>query len=559
MRRFFLLLLCCFILTTAVSAANTATQVQSNTIISSDGTCQVTLTVQLQVDSPPGNLSFPLPVQARNVSLNGRGVRTQLSGNCRLVDLSGAVPTLGTHTFMLHYSLPDAVVITDKGKLVLNLELLSGFSYPISQMSFEISLPGKPETRPEFVSTYHQQSVESLMDLQIQDNTIRGQFQQGLRDHESLSMSLSVSEELFPQPISKRWSLSSDDIIMYICAALGLLYWLFSMRALPPRRVRRTKEPEGLSAGELGCCLAGMGVDFTMMVISWAQMGYILIQLDDNGRVLLHKRMDMGNERSDFENRYFRILFGRRKTADGTGYHFARLSRKASEVTLGKKNYFIRGSGNPKILRGISALLGAIGGVSLALALASDTVWQVILGILLFVLGGFVSWKIHEGAARLHLRKGPVVLIALGSSLLWLFLGVLAGEWGVSAFVLAWQWLTGLAVAYGGRRNDSGKLLMSEILGLRRYLKSIPKDELQRILRSNPEFFYRFAPYAMALGVDKAFARQLGAMRLPECTYLTTGMDGHLTALEWNRLLRETAEALDERMLRLPYEKLLGK
>ena len=49
-----------------------------------------------------------------------------------------------------------------------------------------------------------------------------------------------------------------------------------------------------------GSRLTFTGADLTMMVFSWAQLGYLVIHLDDNGRVMLHKRMDMGNERSSF-------------------------------------------------------------------------------------------------------------------------------------------------------------------------------------------------------------------------------------------------------------------
>ena len=59
-----------------------------------------------------------------------------------------------------------------------------------------------------------------------------------------------------------------------------------------------------------------------MLVIAWAQMGYLLIHLDDDGRVLLHRRMTMGNERSDFESQCFRRLFGKRKLVDtGSPYY----------------------------------------------------------------------------------------------------------------------------------------------------------------------------------------------------------------------------------------------
>ena len=44
--------------------------------------------------------------------------------------------------------------------------------------------------------------------------------------------------------------------------------------------------------------------------------------------------------------------------------------------------------------------------------------------------------------------------------------------------------------------------------------------------------------------MDKAFARRFRGIRLPACPYLTTGMDGHMTAAEWSRLLRDVVTAL---------------
>lgn len=558
MRRILIVILCCLLLTTAVSASS-VTDLQSTTSVHSNGTCEVTLTVQLQLDEVPGSLNFPLPANARDISLNGGLARTHPEGSVRNVDISGIVHAPGVYTFTIHYSLPDAVTIDEDENLQLSFDLLSGFAYPIDAMRFTVTLPGAPDRRPEFISTYHQESVETLMELQINESVITGSFTQGLKDHESLSMSLAVTEELFPQPIAKKWSLSTDDIAMYVCTAAALLYWLLTMRALPPRRLRRPKEPEGLTAGELGCCLTAQGVDFTMMVVSWAQMGYLLIQLDDHGRVLLHKRMEMGNERSEFENRMFQSLFGKKRTVDGTGYQYARLCRKALGSVPGRRSWFLRRSGNPRILRVIGAGIGFFGGIALALAFASDTAWQIILSLFLTIIGTAAAWCIQSGAGTLHLRQKLDLYIGLGCSALWLLLGLWAGEFGVALFVVSTQWLTGLAAAYGGRRSDAGRLAMAEILGLRRYLKSVSKDELKKILRFNPEYYYNLAPYAMALGVDKTFARQFGGIQLPGCTWLTTGMDGHMTATEWNQLLREAVSKLDERQRKLPYEKLLGK
>ena len=141
----------------------------------------------------------------------------------------------------------------------------------------------------------------------------------------------------------------------------------------------------------------------------------------------------------------------------------------------------------------------------------------------------------------------------------WLLLSHSAGEWNVALFLIPAQYLAGLAALYGGRRTETGKINAGELLGLRHYLKTMSPEEVRRNQDIDPHYYYDLAPFALALGVDKSFARNLGKDRLPQCPYLTTGMDGHLTAREWNRLLRDTVEAMDVSQARLPFQKLLGR
>lgn len=559
MRRIIFVILCIFLLATTVSATGTVRELTSTTQVDSDGSCQVSLTMQIAMDTADDDLVFPLPRTARDVSLNGHAVRSPLRSGYRIVDLSDVVPGAGIYTVTIQYSLPDSVILDDKDQLFLQFDLLSGFICPIEKMHFTVTLPGTPESRPSFTSTYYQETADSLMDLTVEGNTISATVTSTLKDQETLTMSLAVSEEMFPQSVAKKWKMGTDDVMMLGLAVLALAYWLLTMRCLPPRRSRKAQEPEGLTAGELGSCLTGQGVDFTMLVVSWAQMGYLLIQLDDNGRVLLHKRMDMGNERSDFEIRYFKTLFGQRRTVDGTGFHYARLCQKAARSNPHIRDYYHRSSGNPRIFRILCTAIGLLGGISLATAFVNDTIWQVLLSILLGAVTTASSLVIQAGAKAIHLRRKQYLYLGIGCSVLWLLLGFWSGEWNVAILVIAAQWLCGLAAAYGGRRSDMGKLYMSQILGLRRYLCRVSTAELQRILSVNPDYYYALAPYAMALGVDRAFARQFGKQRLPQCTYMTTGMDGHVTARDWNNLLREAVAAMDERQQRLILEQFLGK
>lgn len=559
MRKFLIVLVCLFSLTVTASAAGTVSQLESNTRIDTDGTCEVTLTMQLRIDSGESVPTFPIPEDAKDVTINGRSIRAKSQGGYRHVALSEAISGAGIHTVTIRYSLPDSITLDKKGIAFLNLELLCGFVYPIENMTFVITLPGEPEHNPELFSTYYQETADSLFGLTIVGNEIRGVSNQQLKDRESLSMTMEVSEELFPQSVAKRWKMGTDDILMIGVAVLALTYWLVTMGNLPPKHSRRTTPPEGLTAGELGCCITAQGVDFTMMVVSWAQMGYLRIHMEENGRVLLNKRMDMGNERSDFEVRCFKTLFGKRDTVDATGLHYARLCRKAGKARPGIRDYYQRRSGNPYIFRGLCAVMGLLGGVSLGISFANDTVWQVLLAILLGGICLVFSWVIQSGAGQIHLRRKWNLWMGLGASLLWILLGVWSREWNVALFSVLGQWAAGLAASYGGRRSEPGRQCLSQILGLRRFLSKVSTAELQRILQVNPEYYYTMAPYAMALGVDGHFARQFDKLQLPECTYLTTDTEDQPGPREWNLLLRDAVAAMDERQKPAILEKIFGK
>lgn len=559
MRRIFIAIVCLMLLTTAVSAAGSVTELQSNATLASDGTCEISMVLQLNIESVESELKFPLPGVARNITLNGSRAKTSRADSMRWVDLSEEIHGAGHYTMALHYSLPDLITEGKNQDLTLTLPLLSGFSYPIEGMEFSITLPGQTNEYPVFTSTYHPESVESYLEYTVDGAVISGHFLQSLKDHEALTMTIPVTAEMFPQTIAKRWSLSYDDLLQYALLVLAMVYWLIFLRCGFSYRLRRVQAPDGITAGELGCCVSGLGVDFPLMILSWAQKGYLTIALDNKHRVFLYKMMDMGNERSEYEVRTFKTLFGKRNRVDGSSGYVARLGRKAGRTIPGFRHYFKKGTGNPMIFRGICACIGAVAGYSLAVAFSTDTVWQVLLGIVLVPLGAGLSWLIQEGARGIRLRHVPDLLIALGCCGIWLLLGSWSNEWAVVIFVTLSQILAGVAATHGGRRTEEGLHVRSEVLGLRRYLRTITPSELAALLENNPEYYFSMAPDAIALGVDAAFARQFGARQMPVCPYLQVPGNQNMTAQQWNQHLRQVIRIMDQRQRKLLWEKLFGK
>ena len=522
----------------------------SRSVVSSGGACDVDLTVTLFLDEAAEPV-FPIPAEATDVTLNGQRTGAPLSGAYKRLSLASVTGnTAGNYTFYIHYTLPGVVDLGEEG-LVLTLPLLCGFEYPVEDLVFSVSFPAEVTTEPVFSSSYYQELIAAQLDVSFNGNTLNGRTG-SLKDHETLSMTLPVTDEMFPQKAVTARVMGLMDLIVLAFLVLAVGYFLLTMRPRLLRRDHRSTAPDGVSAGDLQMWLTGSGVDFSLLVVTWAQLGYLRIQVDDNGRVLLHKRMDMGNERSTFENRSFRSLFGHRRIVDGTGYHYANLCRSMWSKTPRIKEIYQPLSGNPKIFRGLSLVGGMLSGVLLASALAPHSLF---LKILMSLVTGVLSFCIQWGGCATPSRNKLPVWIAAGCGAVWLLLGVISNEVLLCFLMGLFQFCVGLAAVYGGRRTLLGHQTLEQIFQLRRHMRYGSEQDMAQLLKGNPNYFHELAPYALALGLDRKFARRFDRLRLQECNYLIVGNRRQMNASEWARVLRSAVDTLDAKAKRLPLER----
>lgn len=549
-----ILLLAVFLISSALtaSAAVRADTISLNAIVSDDESCHVTLDCTLYVDQTLQKLRFPVPLEATNVYLGTTRVWPQRASSCQYVDLSGLYGT----QFRISYTLPDVIQTGAEGIALLQLPLLSGFEYAISRLDFSITLPGQVTEKPAFSSGYHQASIERELTSTVSGSTVLGNTLSELKDHETLTMTVRVDPELFPNAPVELFDSQSDDTAMIISALLALVYWIVFLRCLPPRRRLSFSAPEGCGAGQAGATITLGKLDLTMMVFSWAQLGYVLIQIDRHGRVLLHKRMNMGNERSSLEQKCFRGLFGARSYVDTSGLQYATFLKKVAAMSPNFQSSVHPRSGNPRLFRALAALVGLFGGISVGISLTQGAPAQGV--FVFFITLAFIaaSWVLQGWASCLFLYDKRRLWHAAVAGVVILITGFFADQLSLMVWLVLSQLLAGLMAFYGGRRTDAGRQDLSQLLGLRRYLKTVPQEHLERIHRSDPEHFHTLAPYALAFGVDKAFAKGFGKEKLPACPYLTTGMDGHRTAGEWSELYRQAVQSMNRRARSMPMERL---
>ena len=557
-RRIAALMLCCILIigcAVPALADNVASYVDNITTLNSNGSCQVTLQVTIHLDSAVENLTFPLPLGAKNVSVNGNPAKAVKADGALQVDISDIVGGFGgDYALRFDYSMENVVIYAEE-KLNLELPVLCGFAYPVNAMDFAISFPTDVETRPYFVGGYRQSTLENIMTIAVTGNLISGSINQPLEDKETVTLVMEVTETMFPLVSTYERTGNPEVIPMLIIGALALLYWMLTLRNLPLFYRRQPTPPEGVSAGELGCRLTFAGADLTMMVFHWAQLGYLVIQTDDK-RVILHKRMDMGNERSLFEVKTFKALFGKRSSIEGTGMQYARLCQKVARQVPGERAMCAKKSGNIKVFLFLNCVIQVFAGVCFAMNLTSRPLLQVILSVLLGALGLFTAWKVQSGMYRFHLRDKRPLYLAVAVGLVWLIAGLVSGVFLIGLLTLLVQAIAGLAAAYGGKRSLMGKQNMEQILGLRSFLKNVSKEEMELLRKNDPEYFFNMAPFAMALGVDAPFAQRYGRKKLPPCPYLLTRKTGRYTAETWDKMLRHTAALLDARYRRMEWEKI---
>lgn len=551
-------LILCVYLALGVSAATGASAMSGFATVNRDGGCQISLTVTLHMEQAVDKLYFPIPAEATGVTVNGSRASASRDGDVRQVNLSRLVrKVVGDITVNLQYSLYDVIATTETGALELRLPMLSGFAYPIEKIEFSVTLPGEVEALPGFVSGYHEARIEEDLRYSISGATITGHSLRAMKDHEFLTMTLPVTADMFPRTLTHTQDYGWAQTAMAVCAGAALLYWIVALWNRPGFARNQAEPPQGYSGGSLGCVMAGTGGDLSMMVFTWAQLGYLLIYVKGQ-RVILHKRMDMGNERSADEVRWFKKIFGKQDRVDTTQFRYGQLCRKAAKTPVDTAGLFHRFHGNPLIFRGVAGLIGLFGGMGIAVAMADGAALQGLLLFLLGALGAVSGWYMQDFGAGFFLRSPRLLRRSLGLAALWLVLGLLSGAPKVALMMDGALLVAGLLLAWGGRRTPEGRLIQMQARGFARYLQKLTPGDVLRICRNDPDYFFRLAPYALALGREKTFAKRFGQMRLEGCPYLTTGMDGHMTALQWAALMRKTATMMDGRASRLPLEKAIA-
>lgn len=522
MKRLLILLACCLLLCTAVFAQEPViTNLKTDCVVESSGTCKITQNFNLSIDEAQKELSFPLGTGVKNASVAGYKARkTNVNGTDTLVLKSGS-GFVGNRSFTVTYTLKN-LVVTENGIQTLTLPMLcADWPWQINAYEFTVTMPQDFIAQPTFESGYSGDVIEDYMDISTQNNVIHGTLSQTLRDHESMTMRLDVDDGYFSRS-RETWKGGSVGIILAaLCLILGVVYWFFTLRSPKMKASSRSMPPDSAQPGDLPYLLCCKKPHFNAMVLHWASLGYLTIVQDEHDNVTLVKNMEMGSERRKYECKLFEMLFSEGEQIDGTSTLFKQTAKKAENAIprFWQKRLYARTSGNVTILRILAYITTAISVLTAFAAILPEITARGFVLFLTFLVGLGVGYIAEKIAAAYYLNEKVWIGISGAAFLALIAVGRISDTFACMLIAIIMLAFTSLQTVHGGKRSEYGTNMIEQALGFHRYMNKLTDSRVKALQAQDPQYLYRMLPYAVAMNCGDALVQNLGEADVEPCEY----------------------------------------
>lgn len=521
--------------------------------VSAKGRAQVTTTVQLTFDTATEQVTIPLAnADVSRVSAGDYRFSVDETDDGTDVIVKNKDGFVGTQTFLITYTVSYADDGDDEADTFTLGLLSSRWARPIGSCSFQVIMPQAFEAEPQIVSGYYGILSAADAGLTVTDTSFSGSVTERMA-YDSLSVVLTLPNQYFAVrsatiPVI---SITFLSVGMLAVLLLCILYWRLKLRSRRVSSSPRLLRPEGILPCQLPTVLDGSTCDVSAMILEWANLGYLSISYARSGTPVLTRLMVMGSERSKAEQRLFAQIFAQRSRTAITPGRFSRAAaqfRAASNRSL-HRVIFDPKSGNPALVQIPCRLLLALGIGYMAYQLLPEGGGFVVLAVLIGLVGLFYSLQLHNALLRFAALRStsPVLLLCLALMLSLLPISLMAGTFPEIAVGIAAILFSSIATAPGPRRSARGVDAMAQTKGCRTFYRQAAWKRLQVFQGKSARFFQTQLPNAVALGVEKQFARRFEDLSVPVPEWLTVPKKSPQTAKNLQQqlapLLRQLREA----------------
>lgn len=446
---------------------------------------------------------------------------------------------------------------------------------PIKEVKFNISMPKVfDKTKIGFSSGKRGSVDNTFVDYIVENNTIRGAYNNILMPEEALTFRVELDEGYFvgaKLETSVFVFISAGGAILCLLVAIAL--WL---KYGKDEQVIETVElypPDKASPLDIAFMYKGYieDDDVVSLLLTLANKGYISIEENNKGGSIFSssdfviRKLKEYNGSNDAEKIFMQGLFEKRSkinsiktimkalksgeeveivgntdgetvTSEDLRYSFYKTVERIKSMMNNKKNkrkiFETVASGISKwliiMVIGIYLLItvppilmySEMGAFALPFAILFPLIGETIFIVMVFTPGKKVIYV--NGIPT----TSKIVSILFGG----LFGGMFGGmPWCMivlPCLLIEKTWLTAYAIGiismmliliinkYMPKRTKFGTEMLGRIRGFKRFLENAEKQELESMVYKNPEYFYDILPYAYVLGVSDKWIKQFESITL---------------------------------------------
>ncbi len=451
----------------------------------------------------------------------------------------------GTYTYELTYTVNREIgFFPDHDELYWNVTGL-GWQFPIDHASATVTLPGPvqpADLKLTGYTGYQASHDENLTFEQISDTNVRFETTQPLSRGQGLSIVVGFPKGILREPSQAdriRWWMQDNPTVVagLMGLALIVIYYAVAWMAVgrdpqPGPIVVSYEPPPGLSPAAMRY-LQRMGYDdrvFVSAVVDLAVKGYL--RIEQAGSLYSLKRLKAVDGKLPVEEQnLLRILFANGDeipvaATDAVTFTTAKKTL-SGDLELEEKDRLFHKNRRwavPGVLLTLGVLALMVMGLRGPKAAAAGflcvwlSFWSI--GCVFLVRTAVSTWKSGKASLATSLFAIPFVLaevVVMG------FLAAMIGVWAV-LILIALAIANGVGIAELKALTSEGRRLFDQIEGFRQFLTAVDSDRLQRISlpAKTPQLFEKCLPYALALGVEQAWANQFTSV-LAQAAVVATG------------------------------------
>jgi len=483
------LIILCFTITTLLSAQDfTINTYDIDLIVNSDGSIHVQEDIQVSFDKKKRGIYRTIPTRYKkdgnNVKLGIENIfvedhKSKIRWKNGVVEIrigSSDIFVEGTQDYQIRYTIQNGIQAYENNQELYCDLTGNDWQAEIQKINYKIHLPksiGLQTGDLKATTGYKNKLTDGININQSNSTTIEGTTNRVLKEGEGASIAinlpktyLSVSDLMSNDYKQKLIQEEKDKVpqnpwLMLIPVGLLGVFFRFWNKIKGNKNELESQEsyaypPEGLTSAHVGAYIdqTANTRDIVSLIPYWASEGFLNIKNETDGTILIKKK-DLPASYPNYEHTIFSEIFkdgDERAMEDLKEKFYSTLSKAKDQLS---KEVHSQGYYKEEFVYWFRT-------------------WRLVIFPMLMFTAAAVSFVIFKQA-----------------------------PFGIAAIVIG---VIGLFFGFGKLPlSEYGNEIKYKLDGLKNFLKQLPESEVSSILMSDPKYFEKMLPFAVAFGIDKNF------------------------------------------------------